>query len=335
MNFKIYYSRAGFGLVKDAKILKDALMFLGYDAEIIELPTAKHGFLGRITAAIASFSKIIGFLFFYRRLQRFFLGKPKHVSIHLEKIFYGKLFLHRQQILIPNQEWFGSAFFELLKYIDNVWVKTGFAEGIFKQFRPTVNYIGFCSAIDSNVICEKNGDHFFSRVGMSHFRGAERLVEVWRNHPEWPLLKMVIDSSCRPANPPANVEYLDIFSRAEDYVALASSSLFHIYASEAEGFGHSIVEAMGYGAVVLVTDAPPMNEVVDADCALLIAATYSGQKLFSPRFLVNASAVENTIETVMKMDTARIQQLIENARRRPAILKERFYNNLAMVIKKL
>ncbi len=335
MNFKIYYSRAGFGLVKDAKILQNALMFLGYDAEIIELPTAKHSFLGRITAAIASFSKIIGFLFFYRRLQRFFLGKPEHISIHLEKIFYGKLFLHRKQILIPNQEWFGSAFFELLKYIDNVWVKTRFAEGIFKEFRPAVDYIGFCSVIDSNVIYKKNGDHFFARVGMSHFRGAERLVDVWRTHPEWPLLKMVIDSSCRPANPPANVEYLNVFPRVEDYVALASSSLFHIYASEVEGFGHSIVEAMGYGAVVLVTDAPPMNEVADTDCALLIAATYSGQKLFSPRFLVNSSAIEDTVEAVMRMDEERIQQLIENARRRPDVLKERFYNNLAMTIKKL
>lgn len=335
MNFYIYYSRAGLGLAKDAKILEEALLLLGHKVIVNEVPLLNKTFTGRFFETLVKILMHCGILFFYRKLQRLLLGKPDIVSIHLEKIFYWRLFSHRKQILIPNQEWFNPRYFPLLYCIDHVWTKTWFAKDIFSEFKSKVDRIGFCSNVDSHYRIEKSANYFFSRVGLSRFRGADKLVEVWRLHPEWPILKLVIDVSCRPESPPQNVEYIDIFSSAEEYTACASSALFHIYATETEGFGHSIVEAMGYGSVVLVTDAPPMNEIANSECALLIGASYSGQKWFSPRFSVEVSALESAVECALQLSAEKIQQLTGNAQLRPTALKQDFYNNLAIAIKKL
>lgn len=335
MNFHIYYSRAGLGLGKDAKILEEALLLLGHKVTVNEVPLVDKNLLGKLLERASIALSHFGFLFFYRKLQRLLLGKPDTISIHLEKIFYWKLFFHQQQILVPNQEWFNPRYFSLLKYIDCVWTKSVFAKDIFLEFKSKVEYIGFCSNINTCYKTEKTASYFFSRVGLSRFRGANKLVEAWRQHPEWPPLKMVADVSCRPKNPPSNVEYLDIFSSTEEYIACASSALFHIYATETEGFGHSIVEAMGYGSLVLVTDAPPMNEIANSDCALLIGASYSGQKWFAPRFSVNVSALEAAVNTALHLSSDETQQLTECAKLRLETLRRDFYNNLAIATKKL
>ncbi|MFC3115012.1 glycosyltransferase [Cellvibrio fontiphilus] len=335
MKFEIYYSRAGFGLSKDAKILSEALTSLGHSPSVSELPKAGEGFGGKFNEKLQSVFVLLGVLFFYRRLQRLIFGKPTVVAVHLEKIFYWKLFLHRHQILIPNQEWFNPKQYSLLSFIDGVWAKTSFAATIFSEFKTNVEKIGFSSSVEPTCIQKKGRDYFFSRVGMSRFRGAEVLVSLWRRHPEWPVLKLVIDKSCRPLNPPINVEYLDIFLNYEDYVACSNTALFHIYATETEGFGHSIVEAMGSGAVVLVTDAPPMNEIANSTCALMIGASYVGQKWFSPRFSVDPAALEAAVNKALKMNSEEIQKIVDNAMLRPNSLKQDFYSSLATAINKL
>lgn len=335
MNFNIYYSRAGLGLRKDAKILEEALLLLGHKVNVNEIPLVSKSFFGKFLERFVSILIHCGILLFCRKLQRVLFGKPEIVSIHLEKIFSWKLFLHRQQILLPNQEWFGPRYFSFLKYIDHVWTKSDFAKDIFLEFKSKVENIGFCSNVSDNHKTVKTTDYFFSRVGLSRFRGASKLVDAWRLHPEWPLLKLVIDISCRPENPPANVEYLNVFSSTKEYISCASSALFHIYATETEGFGHSIVEAMGYGSVVLVTDAPPMNEIANSDCALLIDASYSGQKWFAPRFSVNLPALELAVNSALRLNAGEIKQLTERAKLRLEELRNDFYNNLAAAIKKL
>lgn len=335
MIFTIYHSRAGFGLANDARILKNALSTLGHQVKIVECQVAPSNADSDLKALFIHLAKIIGILFFYRRIQRLILGRPLEVAIHIEKIFYGKLFSHQKHILIPNQEWFSPGSFSLLEYIDVIWVKTNFAKAIFSEFKKNTAYIGFCSNIDYAGSSDKSRGYFFSRIGKGPFRGANKLVEIWRRHPEWPPLKMVIDPSCRPPEPPENVEYIDIFTHVEDYHRLAGGSLFHIYATEAEGFGHSINEAMGLGSVVLVTNAPPMNELVTRDCGFLIDAEYSGQKLFSPRFSIVDLALEEVIVRVLQLDQREIDLLSQKAKERFQKIKETFIADLDLAIKKL
>lgn len=335
MKFKIYYCCAGLGLAKDAVILQNALHRLGYEAEVLNIPLSNESKFGRLEKLFVNLCRQFGLLFFFRKLQRLFWGNPKDVAIHLEKIFYWRLFSHQKHILIPNQEWFSSNLFPLLDYIDRVWVKTQFAKGIFKEFKSKVEYVGFSSGVGEPINRSQASRYFFSRVGISKLRGAERLVEAWRLHPEWPCLKIVIDSSAQPADPPANVEYVAPFPKVDDYIAFATGAQFHVYATEMEGFGHSIVESMAWGSIVLVTDAPPMNEVANAECALLIPAHYSGQKCFSPRFLVSLEGLERVVERALSLSSGEISFLSNAARERPVQLQSNFHEHLGLAIKNL
>jgi hypothetical protein len=52
--------------------------------------------------------------------------------------------------------------------------------------------------------------------------------------------------------------------------ALLLSHVLHIMPSEREGFGHSINEGRAAGALLLVPDHPPMNELVREGSGLLM-----------------------------------------------------------------
>lgn len=335
MKFTIYYSKTGFGLRKDALILCDAFKHFGHEADIVEMPASKVRF-GGISGLFLKILKAFNVLFFYRSIQDILFRKKRSVGIHLESIFYEKLYRAEHHILIPNQEWFEVSHVALLPYLKAVWVKSIFAQEIFAQYKCPVKYIAFCSTVaEFDVAGVKERNYFFARTGMSWYRGAHNLINVWARHPEWPPLKLVIHPSVRPAVKPDNVEFLDIFPRNEDFVRFASQSLFHIYATEAEGFGHSILEAMGYGAVVLVTDAPPMNEIANESCGLMLQAEYAGQKSIAPRFSVVPSALESVVEKALAMNDESIATLTRAAQQRVLYFKQEFYANLDAAINNL
>lgn len=335
MKFTIYFAKTGFGLRKDALILCDAFKYLGHEADIVEMPASTVRF-GGIRGLLLKILKAFNVLFFYRAVQDILFRKKLSVGIHLESVFYEKLYRAEHHILIPNQEWFEVSHIALLPYLKAVWVKSTFAQDIFAQYKCPVQYIAFCSIVSEfDIDAPKQRDYFFARTGMSWYRGAHNLINVWARHPEWPPLKLVIHPSVRPAVKPDNVEFLDIFPRNEDFVRFASGSLFHIYATETEGFGHSILEAMGYGAVVLVTDAPPMNEIANESCALMLQAEYSGQKSIAPRFAVVPAALEKAVEAALAMNDEAIETLTSAAQQRVLYFKQAFYTNINSAINNL
>lgn len=335
MKFTVYFAATGFGLKKDAQILREALQHFGYEVRIVEMPSSEVRLSG-LRGLFLNLLKAFNVLFFVKAVQAVLWPKPAGVGIHLESIFYEKLYRAEHHILIPNQEWFEASHIPLLLYLKAVWVKSIFAQEIFAQYKIPVEYIVFFTPLaefDAKAI--KRRDYFFSRTGMSRYRGADTVISAWARHPEWPPLKLVIHPSVRPAVKPDNVEFLDIFPRHEDFVQLASNSLFHIYATEAEGFGHSILEAMGYGALVLVTDAPPMNEIADDTCALMLAADYAGQKSIAPRFAVQPSALEQAVEKALTMSDEEIAAITSAGKQRLLDVKQRFYAHLQKAINSL
>lgn len=332
--FKIYYMATGFGLQKDAAIIRTVLNQLGFDCEIIQLLVRKKRHPAPVRFVFEVLRKF-NFLFLYRWLANFF-PKSGCVALHLETIAYEKLFLNEKHILIPNQEWFDTSTLDLLQFMDAVWCKTRLAQNIFSELGLPAEYIGFRSEVnEAELIDNKTRDYFFSRTGMSQFRGAENLINVWRKHPEWPLLKIVIHPSRRPGDCPVNVEYIDVVSDLAEYKRLSGAAQFHIYMTEAEGFGHSIVEAMGQGSIVLVTDAPPMNEMAHPNCALLVDSRYCGHKMLSPRYAALPEAIEAAVERAIKMRDDEIALISKNAKLQYEYLSKEFVANMARVVSSL
>lgn len=325
--FTIYYVPTGTGLLKDAEILQGAIAGLGFCCRVEPLVAE---FLYPVwQRSLLSFLRKTNFLAIYKKLFKCLGITSNSYAIHLENIVYKKCYRNENHILIPNQEWFEPGGVSLLRFMKAVWCKSYFAENIFRELGCKTHYIGFCSAINQQFFgLPKQRDYFLSRVGKSRFRGAELLMGLWAQHPEWPLLKIVMHADRIPENYPSNVECIVSPEDINVYHHLASSSLFHIYMTEMEGFGHSIVEAMGYGALLLVTNAPPMNEILDSDCALMVDATYAGQKILSPRFSALPAALESAVLEVMQLNEQRLATISANAVQRYQQLREDFPEKL-------
>lgn len=298
-SFKIFCPSTGLGLKKDAKIIETTLRELGFQVSV---------YTGQ------RFYRVISFLYIKVRLvklslriKRFFNRDSNVVVIHLERVSQKGLLVGGHNILVPNQEWCAKHVLSLLSYIDVIWCKSKLAVAIFSELGYSTEYISFCTELDSSVmrnevlINQEKG--FFTRIGPSRNRGAEQLAKLWAKHSEWPILKMVVDPEYRPDTIAENIEYIGYIHSDEEFNCLANSVPFHIFLTEAEGFGHLIVESMSRGAIVLMTNASPMNEYASQESAILMSAYYAGQLQLSPRFHVNDDVIEAAVEKALSLNS--------------------------------
>jgi hypothetical protein len=228
-------------------------------------------------------------------------AKPQYdVNIFMERIFPNWLGFAQKNILIPNQERFPRRHLKRLKRIDEVWCKSRHAESIFKEYTKT-QYIGFTS---KDLLCsETSRDYqaFFHLAGRSTLKGTETLLEIWTKHPDWPTLNLVQHAQNAPTSVPANVSLMTNYLTADELTKLMNQSGVHLCPSRSEGWGHYIVEAMSCEALVLTTDAPPMNELIQAERGMLIPPRKSEPRHLGTNFFVCRQRLESHIQQVLKM----------------------------------
>lgn len=321
----IIYPPAGFGLLKDAKILEGVLSSIGYQVEFCEFSTTQFVTSSRGYSFFLSVMRKFNLVFLWRFVQRKFFKRPKDVYIYLENIPYQKLFHNVLHVLIPNQEWFRTNDVPLLSMIDRVWCKTYLAKNIFEEFDTKVLYIGFATDYDFSVnTLPRVRREFLSRVGISALRGVDEMVTAWQKNPEWPPLHIVVHKSRRRLQPPPNVFYIDEFETPEKYLSFASQFCFQIFATETEGFGHAIFEGLSSGATVLVTNAAPMNEILDENCAIFIDAVYKRHKGLSPCFSVTQAGLESAIKKALELKSSELELFLNNSQIKCLKMRESF-----------
>lgn len=294
----------GHGLARDARVLQHQLIKQGYDEKSIHVVVyspRKRGKLKKVLwLALFKFNGI----FFLKKWQRVWWKQADTLYIHLENIIPDILLKAGKHVLIPNQEWFRPTGLALLPYMDAVWCKSQLAQRIFSEFTARTQLIKFVSVPEDfqTLRAQPKQQAFLSRIGNSRLRGLEQILASWWRHPEWPEVHIVLPAE-REIHPcPPNVKYVSEFPDAKDYLSFAATFKFHIFATQAEGFGHSIFEAINLGAVVLITNAPPMNEWLGWQQAILIDATYNGQHRLSPLFLVREEQLENAVNRALGLD---------------------------------
>jgi len=258
--------------------------------------------------------------------DRLFSKKRYDIILHIERVAPGWCRAGRKNLLAPHQERYPRRQIGRLKHIDMVLAKTRHAEDIFSALGIKTTRTGFTSPDKFIPSIEKNWRGFIHLAGGSTLKGTTDILAVWEKHPEWPELILVQKAKHAPKTIPRNVTLHAGYLTEETLGALRNSSGIHLCPSQSEGWGHYIMEAMACGAVVVTTDAPPMNELVSPETGFLVNYNRTEPRHLGTNYFVDQAALERTIETILTTPTTVLAEMGQRARadferRRPAFTR--------------
>jgi hypothetical protein len=235
-------------------------------------------------------------------------------NLFMERVFTRWIGAARTNILIPNQERFPERHLGRLAKMDHVFCKTEHGLEAFQKHHSSCHLTRFTSTdlLDEEV--PRKPRSFFHLAGRSTLKGTTTVLATWARHPEWPELTLLQHADNAPESVPNNVRLITDYLADEEIIRLANEHQFHLCPSESEGWGHYLVEAMSCRAVVITTDAPPMNELVTPSRGLLVKWKGSEKRHLGTNFFVDPKALEKQIEWAMAMSEEEISTLGRAAR---------------------
>ena len=288
-----------YGLTRDAEILRLGLASIGVQAVLFD--TRKRSWMDRLR----------------RR-------KVADLVVHLERVHPAWLAPASRHILIPNQERFPKRHIRRLQRIDRVLAKTRHAEELFAGLGVDSAHLGFVSPDRYDPTVPRDWKRFFHLAGGSTLKGTEDILALWGAHPEWPELVLVQKKDNAPQSVPLNVTLHGGYLADGELKQLQNGCGVHLCPSRSEGWGHNIVEALSCGAVVVTTDAPPMNEHVTSECGVLVPASHSAPRHLGRNFFVDSQALEAVIERLVAGSPDIVRPVGEKARQRFEVLGHGF-----------
>jgi glycosyltransferase involved in cell wall biosynthesis len=299
MGVRVISRDNGVGLSRDLQLIAQVLRDAGVDTQTVGFGGSQLGNRVREAGLLA---------------QRALRG-PVDTQLFVERVYQRCLPLARHNLLMPNPEWFLPKWQAWLPRFERVLCKTHHAEGIFAALGCCTVYTGFTSEdrLDASITRE---DAFFHLAGRSTAKGTDVLLATWRQHPEWPRLTVVQHPKvATPGAACANIEHRIDYVEDAALRRLQNAHRFHVCPSEAEGFGHYLMEAMGIGAVVLATDAAPMNELVTPQRGVLIPVARTRREGLVDHALVDQRGIEQAVERALALTALERVAVGESARR--------------------
>ena len=236
------------------------------------------------------------------------------VQIFLEALQPGWLRCARVNCLIPNQEQFDPSGVAVLGRLDRILCKTRYAARVFEGAGRRVEFVGFSGADAFQPGVPKDYRQFLHVAGKSVWKGTDRLVDVWSRHPEWPTLRVVRRGE-RPGQPArANIRHHGGHVAESQLREWQNACGVHLCPSVAEGFGHSISEGLSAAAVVVTTDAPPMNELVTPDRGVLVRYGATKPSGMGTNYYFDEVDLERQVGRVLAMDESALAAIGRRAR---------------------
>ena len=257
--------------------------------------------------------------------------KTSQTIVHIAQIQRRWLNAGRKHILIPNQESFQQDRAWALRFFDKILVKSQHSRECFGNIHPNIVFTGFTSKDIFIEGVEKDWMSFF-HVSTDFIRkGTQEIVRLWQRHPEWPQLVLKVTRREHLDAIGPNMTVVDGYLPYEQLVDMQNRYGLHLCPSRSEGWGHTLVEAMSSGALVVTTDAPPMNEIVTSETGRLVPYRNTIPRRLGTDFLVDVDALEAAIVELVGMPVEAKQALGQAARARYFLLDKAFRERLAEV----
>jgi hypothetical protein len=239
--------------------------------------------------------------------------QPADINIFLETIIpvfgYAK-----ENWYIPNPEWFDPKVEdEYLPRFKYVLCKTKDSLKLFHPRSRSAVLLGFDNQ-DYHMPGIKRQFSFLHVAGQSVIKNTEAVIDAWNDfnipyHLDLIATKYLFFSRVKSDK---ITVYRDRIHEGM-YVTLLNKNRFHVCPSKYEGWGHSIHDARSVGAVIITTDAPPMNEFnIPQDC--LVPAVIEGRMRLANLNLVSAKDLAETVLRVAAFGQAMIWDIGDSNR---------------------
>ena len=224
------------------------------------------------------------------------------LAIFLETLPAHMMDIAARNWAFPNPEWLrpdGER--ALRKHFEKVFAKTSEAQRMLSKKLFGVHYVGFLTRdkLDASIPRKRTFLHIGGNGG---YRNTPQVLEAWRSARYWdgipaedaPLVIVSNNVDFKFEETPGVTFHKRLPS--EEITRLQNECLFHLYPSATEGFGHALHEALGVGAVLLTTNAPPMYEV---SVAYKIPMSGSTEIHNANLFEVRPTAIRETVNRAL------------------------------------
>ncbi|URX63981.1 glycosyltransferase [Luteibacter anthropi] len=296
------------GLSHDIEVVEKALRDLGHEVTVTRLGSRRHDGAWRLRGMRARM-QLRSWLSFGKRPARF------DVNLSLEHVRPASFGLADLNLLMPNPEWVSSRSLRYLPRYDALLTKTHEATRIFESRGLRAIEIGFRSRDRHDPTVARKPRSFLHAAGSSHLKGTATLVEVWKRHPEWPLLTVLrAGPSAEDDGGASNLRIVRERLSDEDVQRLQNEHTFHLCLSQTEGWGHYLVEAMSCAAVVIACDGAPMNQMINENRGIPVTAREGEAYHLARTWHVDEAALEQAIERALAMGDDEQRTLGANAR---------------------
>ena len=191
--------------------------------------------------------------------------------------------------------------FGRLAHCREVWCKTHYAQSLLKRDGFVARYIGFTAKDILLPEIRTNYSRCIHVPGRSYLKGTRQLLSAWQRHPDWPELLVVTQQPAFLKLKAPNIRFITNYLSDHELHTIMNSCGIHLCPSETEGFGHYISEAISARAVVITTNASPMNELVLDTFAVLVDAEESGDMGIGVTFKVKDDDLERKLERTFEL----------------------------------
>lgn len=213
------------------------------------------------------------------------------LCIHMEKVSPVNIKLASHNALVPMPEHVLS--FDYYDKLDSVLCVNKYGFDLFREIEHKFNYqtlfIGCTTLIDKPFkLYAKDYEQAIHFAGTSPWKNTNLVLQTWKNNPNLPKLNVTcLDRSeyrscfrehSKLIGECVSCKNIEIHTKplARDKISeLQSLAGLSICPSEAEGYSNYINESLYFGSIVLTLDYPPMNELVDSDCGIIIKSKHT------------------------------------------------------------